>query len=414
MSKKNIERSMESRVCFEHLEQWVRERIQWYVQELLEDEVSELLGRRRNERRREVDAPGGYRNGYGKERRLTLSSGTIKLRRPRARDLEERFESRVLPLFAKRTREVRDLIPELYLHGLAEGDFDLALRGLLGEEAHLSASTVARLKQKWQGEMEAWQSRPLDELEVVYLWADGVYIKAGLEKEKAVILVVIAALSDGSKVILSVSSGYRESIQSWSEVLRDLKARGMNPPRLVMADGHLGIWGALCNVFPEAEEQRCWNHRIVNVLAKVPKSRHKSALLMLRQIPYAETRQEAERLKGRFQHWCHKKGLEAAAALIDQDWGRMVTFYNYPKQQWQHLRTTNPVESPFSALRLRTDAARRFKKVANARAVIWKMLLVAEKRFRRLKAPHLMKEVYQGVQYVNGIQVNSVTQEKAA
>ena len=241
MSKKNIERSMESRVCFEHLEQWVRERIQWYVQELLEDEVSELLGRRRNERRREVDAPGGYRNGYGKERRLTLSSGTIKLRRARARDLEERFESRVLPLFAKRTREVRDLIPELYLHGLAEGDFDLALRGLLGEEAHLSASTVARLKQKWQGEMEAWQSRPLDELEVVYLWADGVYIKAGLEKEKAVILVVIAALSDGSKAILSVSSGYRESIQSWSEVLRDLKARGMNPPRLVMADGHLGI-----------------------------------------------------------------------------------------------------------------------------------------------------------------------------
>ena len=245
MSKKNIERSMESRVCFEHLEQWVRERIQWYVQELLEDEVSELLGRRRNERRREVDAPGGYRNGYGKERRLTLSSGTIKLRRPRVRDLEERFESRVLPLFAKRTREVRDLIPELYLHGLAEGDFDLALRGLLGEEAHLFASTVARLKQKWQGEMEAWQSRPLDELEVVYLWADGVYIKAGLEKEKAVILVVIAALSDGSKVILSVSSGYRESIQSWSEVLRDLKARGMNPPRLVMADGTLGDLGCL-------------------------------------------------------------------------------------------------------------------------------------------------------------------------
>ena len=219
---------------------------------------------------------------------------------------------------------------------------------------------------------------------MVYLWADGVYIKAGLEKEKAVILVVIAALSDGTKVVVSVSSGYRESTQSWSEVLRYLKERGMNPPRLVIADGHLGIWGALRNVFPEADEQRCWNHRIVNLLAKIPKGRHKAALLMLRQIPYAETRQEAERVKGRFQHWCGKRGLEAAADLIDQDWDRMVTFYNYPKQQWQHLRTTNPVESPFSALRLRTDAARRFKKVANARAVIWKMLLVAEKRFRRL------------------------------
>ena len=134
----------------------------------------------------------------------------------------------------------------------------------------------------------------------------------------------------------------------------------------------------------------------------------------LRQIPYAETRQEAEQVKGRFQHWCGKRGLEAAADLIDQDWDRMVTFYNYPKQQWQHLRTTNPVESPFSALRLRTDASRRFKKVANARAVIWKMLLVAEKRFRRLKAPHLMKDVYQGAQYVNGVPVNQVTEEKAA
>ena len=143
MSKKNIDHSVESRVCFEQLEEWVREQIQFYVQELLEDEVTQLLGRRKNERRREVDASGGYRNGYGKERRLTMSCGTIKLRRPRVRDLEERFESRVLPLFAKRTREVRDLIPELYLHGLAEGDFDLALRGLLGEEAPLSPSTRA-------------------------------------------------------------------------------------------------------------------------------------------------------------------------------------------------------------------------------------------------------------------------------
>ena len=191
MSKKNIDPSVESRVCFEQLEEWVREQIQFYVQELLEDEVTQLLGRRKNERRREVEAPGDYRNGYGKERRLTLSCGTIKLRRPRVRDLEERFESRVLPL---------------------------------------SPSTVARLKQKWQGEMEAWQSRRLDDLEVVYLWADGVYIKAGLEKEKAVILVVIAALSDGTKVVVSVSSGYRESTQSWSEVLRYLKERGMNHP----------------------------------------------------------------------------------------------------------------------------------------------------------------------------------------
>ena len=175
----------------------------------------------------------------------------------------------MLPLFAKRTRQVRELIPELYLHGLALGDFDLALRGLLGEKAHLSSSTVARLKEKWQAEWEVWQSRPLNDLEVVYLWVDGIYVKAGLEKEKAVLLVVLAALSDGSKAVVSVTSGYRESTQSWSEVLRDLKRRGMGCPRLVIGDGHLGIWGALRNVYPQAEEQRCWKHRIVNLLTKL-------------------------------------------------------------------------------------------------------------------------------------------------
>ena len=188
----------------------------------------------------------------------------------------------------------------------------------------------------------------------------------------------------------------------------------MNAPRLVIADGHLGIWGALCNVYPEAEEQRCWNHRIVNILAKVPKREQPTALLILRQIPYAESRQEAERLKRVFQEWCRSRGLAPAADLLDQDWDRMVSFYNYPKQQWQHLRTTNPVESPFAGLRLRTDAAKRFKKVNNAQAVIWKMLLVAEKRFRRLKAPELMRDVYQGTKYVNGVLVNQESKEKAA
>ena len=243
MSKQNIEESVESRVCFEELEDWVREKIQGWVQELLEEEVTELLGRRKSERRRAVDAPSGYRNGYGKPRHLTLSSGTIQVRRPRVRDLEEHFESRVLPLFAKRTRQVRELIPELYLHGLALGDFDLALRGLLGEKAHLSSSTVARLKEKWQAEWEVWQSRPLNDLEVVYLWVDGIYVKAGLEKEKAVLLVVLAALSDGSKAVVSVTSGYRESTQSWPEVLRDLKGRGMGCPRpgdRRRPPGHLG------------------------------------------------------------------------------------------------------------------------------------------------------------------------------
>jgi transposase-like protein len=164
------------------------------------------------------------------------------------RGLEERFRSRILPLFARRTKAVSELLPELYLHGLAEGDFDLALRGLLGEEAPLSARTVARLKERWQGEWEAWRRRRLDGLQVVYLWVDGVYVKAGLEKERAALLVAIAGLVDGRKEVVAVESGYRESVESWSEVLRDLRDRGMNAPRLVIGDGHWGIWGALRNV----------------------------------------------------------------------------------------------------------------------------------------------------------------------
>ena len=182
---------------------------------------------------------------------------------------EEQFESRLLPLFVNRTRKVAELIPELYLHGLSEGDFDLALRGLLGEDAPVSASTVARLKSKWNDELAQWRSRPLDDLEVVYMWVDGVYVKAGLEKEKAAVLVVMAALSDGSKVVVSAVPGYRESTENWSDVLRDMRRRGLECPRLVVGDGHLGIWGALRNVYPQAAEQRCWNHKIVNVLAKL-------------------------------------------------------------------------------------------------------------------------------------------------
>ena len=243
------------------------------------------------------DSDTGYRNGYGRARRLTLSSGTIQLRRPRVRDTEEQFESRLLPLFVNRTRKIAELIPELYLRGLSEGDFDLALRGLLGEDAPVSASTVARLKDKWNDELAQWRSRPLDDLEVVYMWVDGVYVKAGLEKEKAAVLVVMAALSDGSKVVVSTVPGYRESTESWSEVLRDIKRRGLSCPRLAVGDGHLGIWGALRNVYPQAAEQRCWNHKIVNVLAKLPKRQQDQAKLMLRTIPYAPTRTEAERLR---------------------------------------------------------------------------------------------------------------------
>lgn len=396
MRKQNTSGGQASRVVWDNLEEWVRSKVQEFIQCLLEEEITELLGRERCERRQAVDSLPVYRNGYGKARNLTLGCGTVTIYRPRVRGLEQRFESRVLPMFARRTAEVNKLIPQLYLHGLALGDFDLALRGLLGEAAPISASTVARLKDSWQAEWEEWKNRPLDGLEVVYVWVDGVYIKAGLEKEKAALLVIVGGLVDGRKVILAVEPGYRESTDSWSGVLRDLKARGMNCPRLVTGDGNLGIWGALANVYPEASEQRCWNHKVVNVMDKLPKKVQPQAKQRLQDIAYAESKLEAEEKRDDFLAWCRKEGYRAAGDTLVRDWDRMVTFYQFPEEHWKHLRTTNVVESPFAALRLRTDAAKRYKKVENATVVIWKMLMLAERRFRRLDAPEKLVLVYLG------------------
>ena len=416
MREQSTERVNESRPSWEDVEAFARHRIQGWFQRLLEEEVEELLGRARYARREGIDAPGGYRNGLGKPRRLTLSAGTITVRRPRVRGLAERFESRLLPLFKRRTEAVGQLLPTLYLHGLAEGDFDLALRGLLGDGAPLSASSIARLKTSWQAEYEEWRTRSLADLEPVYLWVDGVYVKAGLEKDKAAMLVVLAGLRDGRKVILAVESGYRESTESWAALLRDLQARDLRPPHLVVGDGHLGIWGALTAVFPRARQQRCWNHRLLNVLDKLPTRLQPEAKSLLTKIPYAETRETAERQKRAFQAWCAKQGVPAVGQALDQDWERLVAFYEFPKAHWKHLRTSNPIESPFAAVRLRTAAAKRYKKVENATAVIWKTLLIAERTFRRLDAPALLAEVAEGVTYINGerLKPSRTTAEKRA
>jgi putative transposase len=417
MQEKSTEAPFGSRTAWEQLEAMARERIQEFIQMLLEEEVTELVGRAKSERRPFVESsPPVYRNGHGKPRKLSLMSGTVTVQRPRVRNLEERFESRILPLFCRRTQEVGELLPQLYLHGLAQGDFELALRGLLGEGAPLSPSSIERLRGKWVVEHEAWSRRSLRGVEPVYLWADGIYVKAGLEKDKAALLVLVAGLRDGRKVVLAVESGYRESAEAWGRMLRDLRARGMGSPRLVIADGHLGIWAALAGVFPEAAEQRCWNHKLVNVLDVLPKKKQAEARELLRQIPYAPTRQEAERLRDEFRSRYaaeHPKAVET----LERDWERMVAFYDFPQEHWKHLRTTNPVESPFAAVRLRTAAGKRYKKVANATALIWRVLMVAERSFRRLDHPELLPELAEGALYENGVRVvrvNPATEEAAA
>lgn len=386
------------------LESFARTQVQSFIQQLLEDEVTDLLGRAKSVRRSAVDAPVGARNGLGQPRKLALMNGTITLRRPRVRDLEERFVSRLLPLFQRQTPEVRALLPALYLHGLSLGDFELALRGLLGDGAPLSASTVLRLKATWQAQYAAWQQRDLSALNLVYLWADGVYVKAGLEDHKAALLVLIGADATGQKHVLAVASGERESVASWSAVLRDLKARGLRAPKLTIADGHLGIWGAIATIYPTSAEQRCWNHKLRNVLDLIPRKRQAEVKAHLQDIASATTQHAATTLRDTFAR-TYERLFPKAVACLERDWERMVAYYAFPAEHWKHLRTTNVIESPFAAVRLRTSAAKRYKKVENATALIWKTLLVVEQHFRKLNAPALCTAVSEGVAFRDGIRV---------
>jgi len=402
-----------STVCYEELEKWIRGKAQELVQDVLEEEVTSFFGRVKGGRRGKVDGVAGYRNGHGKARRLSTSIGTMTVKRPRVRATEETFESKVLPLFQRKTKQVGDLLPELYLHGLSSGDFELAMRGLLGDGAPLSASSIQRLKVKWELEFDAWKKRDLSKLEVVYWWADGLYVKAGIEDRKTALLVVIAALKSGDKVLLAMESGERESKESWLKVTRDLKARGLTLPKVTVADGALGIWAALGEIHPGGDEQRCWNHKIVNVLDDLPKKEQAKASELLCAIPYCDTKAECEKKRDEFVLRYRKTDNKAVETLL-RDWGRMVTFYSYPKEHWIHLRTTNIVESPFSSIRLRTDASRRFKKVEGARAMIWKLMGVAEKNWRKLNSPALLADVHAGKKFEDGLAVIELeTGEKA-
>jgi len=399
---------------YEILEEIVREKVQGFIQDILEEEVEAFLGRGKSERMsKKVDAMKGYRNGYGRIRKFSMMSGTVFVHRPRVRNTEERFESKALPLFKRRTKEVGHLLPELYLHGLAKRDFELALRGLLGEGAPLSAASIQRLKAKWELEYEAWKKRDLSHIKLVYQWADGLYVKAGLEKEKAALLIMIGSTTAGEKEFLACESGYRESKDSWSDILRDLKERGLKLGRLTVADGHLGIWAALGELYPQGDEQRCWNHKIINVLDAMPKSVRLKARELLCAIPYAETKSECEKLRDKFIQE-YENRYPKAAGKLKRDWERMVTFYSYPKEHWRHLRTTNIIESPFHAIRLRTNAAKRYKRVESATAMIWKLLMVSEKHFRRLKSYWLLDDVYQGKICIDGIFIGEMNQKREA
>jgi putative transposase len=287
--------------------------------------------------------------------------------------MSARVVRRVLPLLKRRTREGGELWPTLYLPGLALGDFDLARRGLLGEAAPLSSTARARLKAPWQLEEETWKRRRLDGLEGVYAWADGLDVQAGLEETKAALRVLIGALSTGQKSVLAVESGQRESKASWGAGLRDLRARGVQPWRCPIADGHLGIWAALAEQQPTAAEPRGWTHRSINVLDVLPTKPQAQARTRRCALPSEESQAACEELRAQFVTRSRQLAPKAIERL-HHDGERLVTFSQFPQEHWRHLRTTNVVESPFAAVRLRPTAAKRRKKVDSATATLWNVL----------------------------------------
>ena len=362
-----------------------------------------------------VDAQGHrlvVRNGHLPQRTILSGVGPVEVRQPRVRDRRpagegEKFTSSILPPYLRKTKSLEELIPWLYLKGVSTGDFSEALGALLGPNAPgLSATTVTRLKSTWEADYETWRTRSLLGKEYVYLWADGIYFNVRLESpgnDRQCILVLIGATRDGRKELVAISDGYRESAQSWRELLLEAKARGLViAPKLVIGDGGLGLWAALREVYPSSREQRCWVHKTANVLNKMPKSIQGKAKMMLHDIWMAATRAEAERAFALFLTSFSSKYRKAAECLA-KDREVLLAFYDFPAEHWVHLRTTNPIESTFATVRLRTRRTKGCGSRTACLTMVFKLVQCAERHWRALNGSALIPEVLEGVQFIDGV-----------
>jgi putative transposase len=367
------------------------------------------------------------RNGHARERRVTVGSGTVPVRAPRVNDKRvddetgerRRFSSWILPKYARRSPKVTEVLPILYLRGLSTGDFGPALRDLLGEDASgLSASSIQRLTESWQAEHEAFRKQELRFHQYAYWFVDGVNVSVRLGEDKRLcLLVVIGVREDGAKELLAVEDGYRESTESWAGVMRDLKARGVNEPKLVVGDGALGTWAALRDVFPHARRQACWVHAIANVLDCLPKRLQPRAKGLLHEIMEAPTRAEAGHARQRLREEFDAKYPKALAKL-DRDWQHLTAFYDFPAEHWRHLRTSNAIESSFATVKLRTRVTKGAGSKNAALAMAYKLMDAAQERWRRLNGHELITDVLAGTKYNDGIKVTddetTTTDEKDA
>jgi len=345
------------------------------------------------------------RNGRSRERAIQCGAGELKIRAPRVHDKrpERKFTSSILPPYMRKSPRLEEAVPILYLRGLSTGDFGPALSALLGEEAlaGFSPTTVTRLLSIWQDEYKVWRKRPLTDKNYVYLWADGVHFNIRLEDDRLACLTLIGVLPDGSKEVVALEDGYRESTESWKTLLRDLKRRGMLAPKLAIADGALGFWAALRDVYPEAEEQRCWVHKIANVLDKLPKRLQPRAKTHLHEIMRAEGRETAQEELVRFQEEYEAKYPKAVDCLT-KDTDTLFTFMDYPAAHWIHLRTTNAIESTFATVKARTRTTKGAGSRGAGLAMAFKLLTQAESRWRRVNSPHLVALVAVGTKFPDG------------
>src|SRR3954465_8387644 len=358
------------------------------------------------------------RNGRARERKITIGSGTVAVRAPRVNDKRvdeqtderQRFSSKILPAYARRSPKVNDVLPVLYLRGLSTGDFRPALEQLLGEDAAgLSPSTISRLCKDWQAEHARFRERSLRFHRYAYLFVDGVHVSVRLgEDDRLCLLVVIGVREDGVKELLAVEDGYRESTESWAAVMRDLKERGLNEPRLVIGDGALGTWAALRDVFPGARRQACWVHKIARVLDALPKRLQPAAKTLLHEIMEAPSLGDARQARERFRSTFDAKHPKAVANL-DKDRAPLTRFYFSPAEHWRHLRTSNAIESSFATVKLRTRVTKGAGSKKAALSMAYKLLDAAQERWRRFNGHELVADVLAGAQFKDGERVTDDT-----
>jgi putative transposase len=385
----------------------LRSGAQRLLAEAIEAEVAEWIASRAHV----TDAAGRrqvVRNGYLPKRSILTGIGPVDVEQPRILDRRgeagEAFSSKILPPYLRKTRSLEELIPWLYLKGVSTGDFSEALSALVGPQAEgLSASTVTRLKAVWEEEFQEWNGRSLAGKQYVYVWADGVHFNVRLEEDRQCILVLLGVTPEGKKELIAVADGYRESDQSWKELLLDAQARGLVvDPKLATGDGALGFWKALDQVYPSTRGQRCWVHKTANVLDKLPKRIQPGAKDALHQIWMAETRQDAERAFDLFLATYGAKYPKACECL-SKDRAELLTFYDFPAEHWKHLRTTNPIESTFATVRLRHRRTKGSGSRAACLTMVYKLMQSAAKRWRLLNGSQLLDDVIQGVQFIDGI-----------